>query len=684
MTHSLAENEFLTRINDVIEQNISDENFGVSELANAIGMSRSNLLRKVKQLTKLSASQYIRQIRLKKSMVLLRQKSLNVSEVSYQVGFGSTSYFIKCFREYYGYPPGEVGRRNEPVNPAETTSPKSRRKNSWLIAIGSGMALTVILFIFFQTKPTKQLPEKSIAVLPFKNDSNDSTNLYLINGLMEATLNNLQKINDLRVISRTSVEKYRNTTMTIPEIAKELGVSYIIEGSGQKVDNQILLNIQLIETSNDQHLWGQEYQRELKDIFELQREVARKIASQIQIAITPEELVQIDKTPTENLVAYDLYLQGIDLMRKQGKENLEKAILLFRLATEEDEKFAGSYSAMASSYYLLDLFQANKRYSDTINILADQALLLDDRYDGSLIAKALYYMNIGEDQKAIPYLEKALKYNPNSPSVLNLLSDFYANRIPDKNKYLEYALKGIRLNVTDQDSSTASFLYLNVSNALIQSGFTKEAERYINKSLDYNPNNIFSQYVKAYILYTRELDIDLLQSRLIQAYKQDTTRLDALQEVAKICYTRKDFEQAKYYYDKFLKIKATAGLDVFGGEDIKIAYVMSQVGKEVLAQELATNYKNYVDNNPSIYSQLGLCAYHAFMGNRSKAIESLRRFAEEEKDYYFWIIFFLKDDPIMQTISNHPDYDEIIHTLETKFWKEHHQIRKSLEEMGLI
>ena len=105
------------------------------------------------------------------------------------------------------------------------------------------------------------IAKKSIAVLPFINDSNDSTNVYIINGLMESTLNNLQKIKELRVISRTSVEKYRNNPKTIPEIARELNVHYLIEGSGQKIGDQILLNIQLIEAPSDKHLWSEQYNR---------------------------------------------------------------------------------------------------------------------------------------------------------------------------------------------------------------------------------------------------------------------------------------------------------------------------------------------------------------------------------------------------------------------------------------
>ena len=263
------ENNFLTKITEIIEENLSNEQFGVSELASETGMSRSNLLRKIKKLTELSASQFIRQVRLKNAMELLKQDSFNVSEISYKVGFGSTSYFIKCFHDFYGFPPGEVGKRD--LNETEAIQEdRSKRKGSVVIFAVIFFLIVALLLIILKpfSSGTSQL-EKSIAVLPFKNNSEDPGNVYLINGLMEATLNNLQKIEDLRVISRTSVEKYRNIKKTGPEISEELKVNYFIEGSGQKIGNQIKLSIRLFDGQKDKRLWWKEYTRDAKDIFNL-------------------------------------------------------------------------------------------------------------------------------------------------------------------------------------------------------------------------------------------------------------------------------------------------------------------------------------------------------------------------------------------------------------------------------
>src|SRR5688500_9109870 len=324
----IKSNDLLSQLSGVVGKNISNEQFGVSELAEEMSMSRSNLLRKVKKETNLSVSQLISQVRLQRGMELLKTTSLNVSEVSHQVGFSSTSYFIKCFREFFGYPPGEVGKReaeqkgavsaNQPSEVSISTSPvqvsdvrtpsktKTRRPRLVVAAIASAAVLAVAIFAFY-SRPSVSAPslEKSIAVLPFKNESNDSANLYLINGLMESTLNNLQQIKELKVVSRTSVEKYRRSAKSIPEMAKELNVRYFVEGSGQKIGDRILLNIQLIDGATDRHLWATQYRREAKDIFELQQEIAKSIADEIQVIITPEEEKRIEKKPTDDLLAYD-------------------------------------------------------------------------------------------------------------------------------------------------------------------------------------------------------------------------------------------------------------------------------------------------------------------------------------------------------------------------------------------
>ncbi len=678
-------NDLIGRITTIIEENLSNERFGVSELAHVLNMSRSNLLRKVKHSTKLSASQLIRQLRLERGMELLRTTSLTVSQVSHQVGFGSTSYFIKCFREHYGYPPGEANKRSSTENGTDPGfQPRRKRWQPvfWILGI---VALIAIGILVQYARPSKVAPsqEKSIAVLPFKNDSNDSTNLYLINGLMEATRNNLQKIKDLRVISRTSSEKYRNSLKSIPEMAEELNVNYFVEGSGQKIGNRLLLNIKLIDASSDGHLWARQYRREANDIFQLQQEVAKDIANEIQAIVTQEEVRQIEKKPTENLAAYDQFLKGLDLLHQGGRENLEGSIDHFEKAIGLDGGFALAHACAAIACYYLDIFQTQKEHTDQIALYADNALLHDPTLPESLIAKALFYAHKQEYQSAIPYFEKALEYNPNSILAINFLSDFYNWYVPNTTKYLEYALKGVQLDAAAHDSITMSLNYLHLSNALVQTGFLERSHQYIDKSLDYNPENSFSIWVKAVLMLVGEKNNTEQSLQLMRdALEKDSSQLHLLQEIGKIYHYEGDDENAYRYYKRFIELRKTSQLEVFQQVDLTIATVLSKMGLEKEAENYVASFKEFADNDQSIYKHMHLAMYHLYQKNSQKAMEHLKLFAQED-NYQYWILL-LPQDPIMDPIRNHPDFKDVINTIESKFWDRHREIKASLEEKGLL
>jgi eukaryotic-like serine/threonine-protein kinase len=196
-------------------------------------------------------------------------------------------------------------------------------------------------------------PEKSIAVLPFINDSPDQENTYFINGVMEEILNNLQRIKDLRVISRTSVEKFRGQNKSISEIAEELGVNYIIEGSAQKYGSSFRLRAQLIMAEHESHLWGESFQQKItdvEDIFSIQIKIAESIAEELKAVISPDEKRVIEKIPTKDLGAYEDYLKGRFYLYKLTSNDCEIAIKYFESAILKDPDYAPAYAGIAISW----------------------------------------------------------------------------------------------------------------------------------------------------------------------------------------------------------------------------------------------------------------------------------------------------------------------------------------------
>ncbi|OFY60477.1 MAG: hypothetical protein A2Y71_12025 [Bacteroidetes bacterium RBG_13_42_15] len=192
--------------------------------------------------------------------------------------------------------------------------------------------------------------EKSIAILPFINDSPDQENTYFINGVMEEILNNLQKIKDLRVISRTSSEQYRGQKRPISEIAQELGVNYIVEGSGQKYGNTFRLRAQLIMAEHESHLWGESFQQKItdvEDIFNIQIKIAESIAAELKAAITPEEKRLIEKIPSADLEVYDEYLKARSYWKEFTRESLYKALEFLNSGVEKNPGWAPLYAGLA-------------------------------------------------------------------------------------------------------------------------------------------------------------------------------------------------------------------------------------------------------------------------------------------------------------------------------------------------
>jgi len=192
--------------------------------------------------------------------------------------------------------------------------------------------------------------EKSIAVLPFENMSDDSEFAHLGDAITDEIIMQLYKINAFEVRSRTSIMQYKNTEKGSPLIGEELKVNYLLEGSTQRYEDQVRIRVQLIHASTDDHIWGNIFEGEWKDIFDIQINVAKQVARELKTVLSPEEVERIEDEPTENIEAYNLYLQGRYFWNQEGRDDLDKSIECYKRALEIDPNYALAYSGMAASY----------------------------------------------------------------------------------------------------------------------------------------------------------------------------------------------------------------------------------------------------------------------------------------------------------------------------------------------
>jgi TolB-like protein/Flp pilus assembly protein TadD len=306
---------------------------------------------------------------------------------------------------------------------AMPTAAKSK-KHVWLYVVVIGATVSIGLFLLGRysastprpSEAATELPQKSIAVLPFDNLSRDPDNAYFCEGVQDEILTRLAKVADLKVISRTSTQHFKSAPDDLPQIAKQLGVAHVLEGSVQRANDQIRVNVQLINALTDAHLWAETFDRKLTDIFAVESEIAKTIADTLQAKLTGSEQHAIAVRPTENTEAHQLYLKGRFFWNKRTGNDLKKSIDYFQQAIAADPGYALAYAGIADAYAFLPGYTAGSPqdcYPKAI-AAAKKALELDDTLAEAhtTLAIAIWFYDFDSSQ-AIREFQRAIELNPN-------------------------------------------------------------------------------------------------------------------------------------------------------------------------------------------------------------------------------------------------------------------------------
>jgi TolB-like protein/Tfp pilus assembly protein PilF len=322
--------------------------------------------------------------------------------------------------------------RTDDLEPAKARSVQ-RATGRILDFIIIGVLLLVIAMLIVGRRPFyrqtgESISQKSVAVLPFENRSEDKANAYFADGIQDEILTRLSKIADLKVISRTSTQHYKSAPENLPEIARQLGVAHILEGSVQKSGDAVRVNVQLIKAANDSHLWADTFDRKLTDIFSVESEVAKAIAEQLQAKLTGQEEQVIAAKPTDNVEAYDAYLRGLAYTLKTGSTpaNSLGAQKYLREAVRLDPKFALGWALLsyvdARGFLTLNL-QPTVALREEARQAAETALTLQPNLGEALYAKGYYHFACLKDyDTAARYFEQARQVLPNSSRVPEFLA----------------------------------------------------------------------------------------------------------------------------------------------------------------------------------------------------------------------------------------------------------------------
>jgi TolB-like protein/Tfp pilus assembly protein PilF len=302
----------------------------------------------------------------------------------------------------------------------ETTAPTTRRRRNIVMLIATGVIISAATGFFLLPRVAAHKVDKSIAVLPFENLSDEKENAYFADGIQDDVLTNLSKISDLRVISRTSVMQYRGRPTNLRDIGKALGVSNILEGSVRRSGNRVRVNVQLIDANTDEHVWASDYDRDVTDVFAIQSDLAREIANALQAKLSPAEKSQMTQKPTENGEAYLAFVQAHDLSCEvEDFEKLKQSEQLYQRAIELDPNFAlaiARYSQL-ESWIARDFDRAPER-REKARTLAERALELQPDLPEAHLARGYsYYWGDNNYGAALKEFEIAKQGLPNESEV---------------------------------------------------------------------------------------------------------------------------------------------------------------------------------------------------------------------------------------------------------------------------
>ena len=586
------------------------------------------------------------------------------------------------------------------------TTPQKSKKIPIIITSVVAFALIVLGIIFIPklVKPSEEL-EKSIAVLPFRNDSPDQE-MYFINGVMEEILDNLCKIEDLRVVSRSSVEQYRAEPKPIPVVAEEMDVSYVLEGSGQRDGDNIRLTVQLLDAKKDQHIWSESYYREIKNIFELQSEIAQAIGSELRAIISPVEKQLIENIPTENLDAYYAYLRGKNeystyllnrsvttQLRLNSPDNdaLNRAEDLYHQALEYDPEYAQAYAGLATVYW--DKHHGEEYFSensmDSVLSLANKAISYNNNLAEAYSLRGDYYRENADYDKAIKEYEKTLDINPNYWQAYYGLSLLY-QYLRDPINLMENSAKALKLN---HDPKERRFLLNILAFSYGQGfGFYDKAIEYYKDALKLDNDSLRFYGAAATIKSHNEEyseSIRLTKRRLELNPGNNNYNLS----MGGYYYELGQEETAADWYKKYISGLDTLETSVLLNQMHRVGFAYLVAGQKEKAEEYFELQKKYCEESIKLntpYAQ-GFTAYYdlaciyAIRGDTKNAYKNLHIYNDKIGDIeYNVMIWYFKTDPLLESIRNEPEFQEIYHEIETKYNNTHELVRKWLEEMHML
>jgi TolB-like protein/Tfp pilus assembly protein PilF len=557
----------------------------------------------------------------------------------YEVKHGLRLHIVNLYKDGLGNQdiPEKLQRRRKwkrsPALSVKPIGPSWRKPVFGAAVLLSAAALVVTALIYLgpinsrSGKTAMAVPEKSIAVLPFENLSEEKVNAYFADGIQDEILTRLSKIADLKVISRTSTQHYKSTPGNLREIAKQLGVAHIVEGSVQRSGDAVRINVQLIKASNDSHLWADTFDRKLTDIFSVESEVAKAIADQLRAKLTGQEEQVIAARPTENAEAYDSYLRGLAFVVKAATTPASTlaAQKYFREAVRLGPKFALSWALLSqidALSYLSFNFQPSDDLREETRRAAETAIMLQPNLGEAILAKGFYhYACLKDYDTAVDYFNRARQFLPNNSRISESLA-YVARRKGEWDRSDSFFNEAQRLDPRNVHLLTQHAL------SYIERRRFPDALRKLDQVLEIVPADSDTLTTKAAIA---QAEGDLPRAAaILTSLSPAADDFNALEtEVYQQILERRPGQIIARL--KAILEKPDPALGYINGElCLWLGWAQEVAGDEVAAQaswrRARGELESFINEQPQNYSLLGdLALTNAFLGNQSAALALVER-----------------------------------------------------------
>ena len=525
-----------------------------------------------------------------------------------------------------------------PLDPGPEPSPRHRRRNISLL-VGSGVLVSAIAGFFLLPRADATRLEKSIAVLPFENFSGAPENAYFADGIQDDILTNLSKIGDLKVISRTSVMGYRSKEKNIRQIGKELGVSAILEGSVRREGDRVRVNVQLINAENDQHIWANDYDRKLTDVFAIQTDLARNIARELRAQLSPIEEAEMTRKPTENDEAYFAFMKAHDLQASlEDRVKLNEALQLYERAIQLDPKFVLAIANLSILHsWIYHQYEPIEAERDLAKKYADRALeLAPDSPEAHLARGYSLYYGAHDFEGALDQFAIAQRGLPNDAYVYLVIGAIQRRqgKWEESTANLE---KAVSLN--PKDTWPLQNLYFNYQ---MQRNFAA-ANRVVDRALLIDPQSFSFWGLKSTLAFAERGDLTVAEKGLARLDKEIASgrmKKPDSETKAEIALGKAGFFMLQTKYQEAIEVlresspeilatKPSGVIDALlleGAAHEKLGQTSEAQAAYVKAREAAEAAVRHAPDKPSRHADLALALAH--LGEKESAIAEGKRATE--------------------------------------------------------